>query len=124
MVDAKQLVTRVLSWFRPGAVRPAVVCSRHCISQHRGACSGAGTSKAGEEEWPPSPCEVAEDVVGELENKRVEAGVVLLCVLCSLFSCPLRRGSSSSFYRPRRERVACMPRYLATWGSVVRRAVE
>jgi hypothetical protein len=27
MVDAKQLMTRVLSWFRPGAVRPVVVCS-------------------------------------------------------------------------------------------------
>jgi hypothetical protein len=63
MVDAKQLMTRVLSWFRPRAVRPAVVCSGHYIAQHRGACSGAATSKAGEEERPPSPCEAAEDVV-------------------------------------------------------------
>jgi hypothetical protein len=81
MVDAKQLMTRVLSWFRPGAVRPAVVCSGHYIAQHRGACSGASTSKAGEEERPPSPCEVAEDVVGELENKCVVSGVVLPCVV-------------------------------------------
>jgi hypothetical protein len=63
MVDAKQLMTRVLSWFRLGAVRPAVVCSGHYIAQHRGACSGAATSKAGEEERPPSPCEAAKDVV-------------------------------------------------------------
>jgi hypothetical protein len=80
MVDAKKLMTRVLSWFRPGAVRPAVVCSGHYIAQHRGACSGAATSKAGEEEWPPSPCEVAEDVVGNA------------CVVCSSVSvvlCPL-----------------------------------
>jgi hypothetical protein len=55
MVDAKQLKTQDLSWFRPEAVRPAVVCSGHYIAQHRGACSGAATSKAGEEAWPPSP---------------------------------------------------------------------
>jgi hypothetical protein len=55
MVDAKQLKTQDLSWFRLEAVRPAVVCSGHYIAQHRGACSGAATSKAGEEAWPPSP---------------------------------------------------------------------
>jgi hypothetical protein len=88
MVDAKQLMTRVLSWFRPGAVRSAVLCSRHCIAQHRGACSGAGTSKAGEEEQPPSPCEVAEDVVRELENKCVALGVILPCVVSSVLPSP------------------------------------
>jgi hypothetical protein len=88
MVDAKQLMTRVLSWFRPGTIRPAVVCSRHCIAQHRGACSGAPTSKAGEKEWPPSPSEVAEDVVGELENKCVVSGVVLPCVVSSVHPSP------------------------------------
>jgi hypothetical protein len=77
MVDAKQSMTRGLSWFRPGAVRPAVVCSGHYIAQHRGACSGAATSKAGEEEWPPSPCEVAEDVVVQLRNA---------CVVCRALS--------------------------------------
>jgi hypothetical protein len=43
------------------------------------------------------PGEVAEDVVGELESE---------CVVCRMLSvvvpCPLRRGSSPSFYRPRR----------------------
>jgi hypothetical protein len=81
MVDAKQLMTRGLSWFRPGAVRPAVVCFGHYIAQHRGACSGAATSKAGEEEWPPSPCEVAEDVVVELRNACVVRSLVSV-VLC------------------------------------------
>jgi hypothetical protein len=42
-------------------------------------------------------------------------------VLCL---CPLRRGSSPSFYRPRKGRITCMPHYSATWGSMVRRAVE
>jgi hypothetical protein len=69
------------------------------------------------------PSGVAEDVVGELENKRLVSDVALPCALSSL-GCPLRRGSSSSFYRPRRERITCMPRYLATWGSVVCHAVE
>jgi hypothetical protein len=32
-----------------GAIRPAVVCWKHCIALHRGACSGAATSEAGEE---------------------------------------------------------------------------
>jgi hypothetical protein len=31
------------------AVRPAVVCSRHCIALHRGACRGVATSEVGEE---------------------------------------------------------------------------
>jgi hypothetical protein len=66
------------------------------------------------------PGEVAEDVVGELESKYVVCRALLLFLL----SCPLRRGSSSSFYRPRRERITCVPHYSATWGSVVRRAVE
>jgi hypothetical protein len=55
MVGAKQLKTQDLSWFRPRAVRPTVVCSRHYIALHRSACSGAATSEAGEEAWPPSP---------------------------------------------------------------------
>jgi hypothetical protein len=44
--------------------------------------------------------------------------------VCYLMPCPLRRGSSPSFYRPRRGRITCMPHYSATWGSMVRRAVE
>jgi hypothetical protein len=40
MAGAKQLVTLVLSWFRPGVVRPAVVCSGHYIALHHGARRG------------------------------------------------------------------------------------
>jgi hypothetical protein len=32
-----------------GAVRPAVVCSRHCIALHRGAHRGVATSEVVEE---------------------------------------------------------------------------
>jgi hypothetical protein len=70
------------------------------------------------------PGEVAGDV-GELESKCVERRVLLsLVVLLCPLSCSLRRGSSPSFYRPRRERITCMPHYSTTWGSVVRHAVE
>jgi hypothetical protein len=31
-----------------------------------------------------------------------------------LFRVPLRQGGSSYFYRPRKERITCSPRYLAT----------
>jgi hypothetical protein len=55
MDGAKQLVTLILSWFRPGAVRLAVVCSEHYIALHRGAHRGGATSEAGEEIGPPGP---------------------------------------------------------------------
>jgi hypothetical protein len=60
------------------------------------------------------PGVVAEDVVGELESKCVVRPVSCRVVFRVLRLCPLRRGSSSSFYRRRRERVTCVPRYLAT----------
>jgi hypothetical protein len=59
-------------------------------------------------------------------------GMCVWCVVCCLLfvvSClvssrPLRRGSSPSFYRPRRGRFTSMPHYSAIWGSMVCRAVE
>jgi hypothetical protein len=57
------------------------------------------------------PGEVAEDIVGELGSKCVMSNVVSCLVLCRILLCPLRRGSSLSFYRPRRERITCMPLY-------------
>jgi hypothetical protein len=40
MAGAKQLVTLILFWFRPGDVRPTVMCSGHYIGLHRGARRG------------------------------------------------------------------------------------
>jgi hypothetical protein len=111
---------RVLSWFRPG--------SRTSSSGVLGAlyCSAPGVPVVGllqakreRKRGLQVPGEVAEDVVGELKSE---------CAVCRMLSvvvpCPLRQGSSPSFYRPRRERITCMPHYPATWGSMVRRAVE
>jgi hypothetical protein len=55
---------------------------------------------------------VAEDVVGELESKCVAQPVS--CYVVCVCRLPLRPGGSSSFYRSRRERITCAPRYLAT----------
>jgi hypothetical protein len=86
VVGAKQLVTQDLSWFWPGAVRPTVVCSGHYITLHRGACSGAATSKAGEEprglQVPGGVIEMSSDVVGEL-------CVVRFGCSCLDVSCPV-----------------------------------
>jgi hypothetical protein len=60
------------------------------------------------------PGVVAEGVVGELESKCV-AQLVSSCVVSVLCPLPPRgREGSSPFYRSRRERITCAPRYLAT----------
>jgi hypothetical protein len=41
MAGAKQLGDNGFILVPAGAVRPAVVCSRHCIVLHRGACRGS-----------------------------------------------------------------------------------
>jgi hypothetical protein len=63
-------------------------------------------------------------ILWENWKASVVCRVLLFLVVLPCRLCPLRRGSSSSFYRPRRERITCMPHYSATWGSVVCRAVE
>jgi hypothetical protein len=100
MVDAKQSETRGLSWFRPGG--------RTSSSGVLGAlyCSAPGVPVVGQlqAKWERRPGlqvpgEVAEDVVGELGNVCVVRRKlsVVRCVLCFL-PCPLRQGSSPSFY--------------------------
>jgi hypothetical protein len=40
MAGAKQLGDTMFILVPAGAIRPAGVCSRHCIALHRGACRG------------------------------------------------------------------------------------
>jgi hypothetical protein len=122
MVGAKQLKTQDLSWFRPGAVRPAVVCSRHCIALHRGACSGAATSKAGEEARPPSPW--WSDQSEFRCCGRIGECICVVPYWMSDVSCPLRRRGSPFFYRARMGRITVLPHCLATWGSMACSATE
>jgi hypothetical protein len=125
MVDAKQSETE----FYPGSGRGPYVqqrCARGTVLLSTGVpVVGLLQARRERKRGFQVPGEVAEDVVGELESKCVICRVLLsLVILLCPSSCPLRRGSSPSFYRPRRERITCMPHYSATWGSVVRRAVE
>jgi hypothetical protein len=82
MVDAKQLMTRVLSWFRPrgrtssSGVLEALYCSAPGVPVV-GRLQARRERKRGSQ----VPSEVAEDIVGELENKRLVYGVVLPCVV-------------------------------------------
>jgi hypothetical protein len=126
MVDAKQQKTQSLSWFRPrgrtssSGVLKALYCSAPGVPVV-GLLQARRERKRGFQ----VPSGVAEDVVGDLESKCVVRPVS--CCVVSLVlrrvSLFLRQGGSSSFYRPR-ERITCMPRYLATWGSAVCYAVE
>jgi hypothetical protein len=54
MVGAKQLKTLGLSWFRPGPYVQQGRARGTVFLRTGGACSGAATSEAGEEAWPPS----------------------------------------------------------------------
>jgi hypothetical protein len=65
--------------------------------------------------------DTAEDIVGELES---EDGGVSCVVLPCVVSCPPAAREFVFLYRPRRERITCMPHYIATWGSVVCYVVE
>jgi hypothetical protein len=78
MVDAKQLKTQELSWFWPGAVRSAVVCSGHYIAQHRSAVVGQLQARRERRRGLQVPGEAAEDVVGELKS--------VCMVSCGVFS--------------------------------------
>jgi hypothetical protein len=78
MVDAKQLMTRVLSWFRPWG------CTSSCGVLEALYCSAPGVPVVGRLQARRErkrgfqvPSEVAEDIVGELENKCLVSGVVL-----------------------------------------------
>jgi hypothetical protein len=82
MVDAKQSETQSLSWFRPrgrtssSGVLVALYCSAPGVPVV-GRLQARRERKRGFQ----VPGEVAEDIVGELENKCVVFGVVLPCVV-------------------------------------------
>jgi hypothetical protein len=82
MVDAKQLMIRVLSWFRPrgrtssSGVLEALYCSAPGVPVV-GRLQARRERKRGFQ----VPGGVTEDVVGELENKCLVSGVALPCAV-------------------------------------------
>jgi hypothetical protein len=84
MAGTKQLATLVLSWFRPGAVCPAEVCSGHYIALHRGARRGGLQAR-----WERrSGLQVPELLIEASANIVVKAGSVQVIVVRR----PLSRG--------------------------------
>jgi hypothetical protein len=105
MVGAKQLVTLILSWFRPGAVRPAVMCSGHYIALHCGARRGglqARRERRSGLQVPEVLTEASANIAMKAESVRVFA-----------IRRPPWQGDCPSFYRPRRRQFTSVPHYFA-----------
>jgi hypothetical protein len=120
MVGAKQQETRDLSWFRPGsyvqqwcARGTVLLCTRVPVV---GRLQVRRESRHG--------LQVPGEVIGTRCCGRIEERVCVVSYWMSDVSCPLRRGGSPSFYRPRRGSITSMPHYSATWGSMACSAVE
>jgi hypothetical protein len=104
MAGAKQLVTLDLSWFRPGAVRPAGVCSGHYIAFHRGTCRGglqARRERRSGLQVPEVLIEASASIVVKAESMQVIA-----------VGPPPRLGDCPSFYRLRRRKFTSVPHYF------------
>jgi hypothetical protein len=82
MAGAKQLGDTGFILVPTGVVRPAVVCSRHCIALHRGACRGALQARR-ERRWSLQVPEVwlrlSANIVVKAESVRVS---VVRCTPC------------------------------------------
>jgi hypothetical protein len=104
MAGAKQLVTLGFIWFRPGAVRPAGVCSGHYVALHRGACRWELQARRERR----SGLQVPEVLIGATANIVVKAESVQV----SDVRRPLRLGDCPSFYRPRRRQFTSVPHYF------------
>jgi hypothetical protein len=101
-----------------GAVRPAMVCSGHCIASHRGACRGglqAWWERRPGLQVPEVLIEASANIVGRAES---------MWVIAVRPPCPLRLGDCPSFYRPRKEQLTCVLHYFPTCGGVASSATE
>jgi hypothetical protein len=116
MAGAKQLVTLILSWFRPGAVRPAVMCSGHYIVLHCGARRGglqARRERRSGLQVPEVLIEASANIVAKVESVRVFA-----------IRHPPWLGVWPSFYRPRRMQFTSVPHYSPTCEGMASSAAE
>jgi hypothetical protein len=112
ILGAKQLVTLGLSWFRPGAVCLAGVCSGHYIALHRGACRAGLQAKRERRsgfQVPEVLIEASANIMVRAESEQVSA-----------VRRPLRLGDCPSFYRPRRRHLTSALHYFVyVWRHVV-----
>jgi hypothetical protein len=101
-----------------GAVRPAVVCSGHCIASHRGARRGglqAWRERRSGLQVPEVLTEASANIVEKAES---------VWVIAVRHPVSPRLGDCLSFYRPRREQFTWVPHYSPTCGGVASSATE
>jgi hypothetical protein len=101
-----------------GAVRPAVVCSGHCIASHRGARRGGLQAW-----WERRPGLQVPEVLIEASANTVEKAESVWVIVVRRPVSP-RLGDCPSFYRPRREQFTCVPHYFPMWGGMASSATE
>jgi hypothetical protein len=101
-----------------GAVRPAVVCSGHCIASRRGARRGGLQAR-----WERRPGLQVPEVLIEASANIVEKVESVWLIAIRRPVSP-RLGDCPSFYRPRREQFPCTPHYFPTCGGMTSSATE
>jgi hypothetical protein len=104
--SAKQLGDTRFILVPAGAVRPAGMCSGHCIALHRSACRGVLQARRERR----LVLQVPEVLIEASANIGVKAEGVRVCVV-RLRVRPLRLGDCPSFYRLRREQFTGVPHY-------------
>jgi hypothetical protein len=119
MAGAKQLGDTRFILVPAGAIRPAGMCSGHCIALHRSACKGVLQARRERRlvlQVPEVLIEASANIGMRAESVQVSA--VRLRVR------PLRPGDCPSFYRPRREQFTGVPHYFPTCGGMACSATE
>jgi hypothetical protein len=101
-----------------GAVRPAVVCSGHCI-----ACTVMLVEGWLQPRWERTPGLQVPEVLIEASANIVEKAESVRVVVVRRLVSP-RLGDCPSFHRPRREQFTCMPHYFPTCGGMASSAAE
>jgi hypothetical protein len=119
MAGAKQLGDTRFILVPAGTVRPAGMCSGHCIVLHRSASRGVLQVRRERRlvlQVPEVLIEASVDIGVKAEGMRV--CVVRLCVR------PLRLGDYPAFFRPRREQFTGVSRYSPTCEGMACSAME
>jgi hypothetical protein len=117
MACAKQLVTRGFILVPVGPVRPAGVCSRHCIALHLGACRGELQVRRESRQGLEVP-----EVFDEAECQYRGEGGERVGVLAAVVS--RGKGTASSFYRPRGGNLQACHTVIITCSGMVHSVVE
>jgi hypothetical protein len=119
MAGAKQQGDTRFILIPAGVIRPAGMCSGHCIALHRSACRGVLQARRGRR----LVLQVPEVLIEAIANIGMKAESVQVNAV-RLYVSPLRLGDCPSFYRPRREQFTGMLHYSPTCEGMARSSAE